>query len=164
MLIWFLNDRLYYFLILFFDTLLREDCFLDKLCALNGLHWTWSLEMDLCTLFLVCLCILPYRLFLYRRSDPKNYNLFSGFINAPIVIQHSVRTMESFLIITKTSLVSWSSTDPDGRRGIWSWLSINVSGLGRCLWKHGNKATSTFITYRNRLGVEVTYFRVGNTI
>jgi len=93
----------------FFDTLLREDCFLDELCAFYGLHWTWSLEMDLCTLFLVCLCILPYRLFPYKRSDPKNYNLFSGFINALIVIQHSVRTTESFLVITKTSLVSWSN-------------------------------------------------------
>jgi len=61
-------------------------------CVLNEHHWTWSLEMDLCTLFLVCLCILPYRLFPCKRSGPKNYNLFSGFIHAPIVIQHSVGT------------------------------------------------------------------------
>ena len=41
--------------------------------------WKWTY-----VLYFSFVCILPYRLPPYKISGPKDYNLFSGFINAPM--------------------------------------------------------------------------------
>ena len=87
-----------------------------NIIGLGPWKWTYVLYFSfVCVYYLIdCFHVkdLVPRIIIYFQD------LFMLPLSSNILLGHDVQ--ESLLIITKTFLVSWSSTHPDGRRGIWS--------------------------------------------